>query len=192
VALALALGVAAGWTPMARAQSPGDSSGVVSRPPGTTAAQAGGERPRPWHEQPWSIMARSAILPGWGQFKNGRPLKAGIAIALEGVAAVRLVRADQDVNDALARETEALAHGDEAGAEAARADYDAAFNRRATAGWVLGIAVVLSMMDAYVDAHMLQFDADFGPDPALPDDVTGFRAGAPEARASLRWSFTGP
>jgi hypothetical protein len=29
------------------------------------------------------------------------------------------------------------------------------------------------MMDAYVDAHFLQFDADFGPDPELPDDVTG-------------------
>jgi hypothetical protein len=137
-------------------------------------------------------MARSAILPGWGQLKYGRPLKAGIAIAVEGVAAVRVVQANRDVEDALARETDALAQGDQAGADAARADYDAAFNRRTTAGWVLGLGVILSMVDAYVDAHLLQFDADFGPDPALPDDATGFRAGSRETRASLRWSFTGP
>jgi hypothetical protein len=137
-------------------------------------------------------MARSAILPGWGQFKNGRPLKAGIAIALEGVALAKVIQAGNDADDALARESDALAHGDAAGADAARADYDAAFNRRTTAGWVLGLSVVLSMVDAYVDAHLLQFDADFGPDPALPDDATGIRTGSYETRASLRWSFTGP
>ena len=137
-------------------------------------------------------MARSAILPGWGQFKNGRPLKAGIAIALEGVAAARVIAAGNDVDAALASENEALAQGDAAAAEAARADYDAAFNRRTTAGWVLGLSVVLSMVDAYVDAHLLQFDADFGPDPALPNDVIGIRTGSFEPRASLRWSFTGP
>ena len=188
--LTLTLGLLAGTTKVARSQAPGDSSGVVSAAPRTSASF--GERQRPWHQQPWSIMARSAILPGWGQFKNGRPLKAGLAIALEGVAAARVISAGNDVDAALAREDEALARGDAAAAEAARADYDEAFNRRTTAGWVLGLSVVLSMVDAYVDAHLLQFDVDFGPDPALPDDATGIRTGSFEPRASLRWSFTGP
>jgi hypothetical protein len=188
------LALLAGWlavgAPEARAQAPGDSSAVVTKAP--PARNANGELVRPWHEQPWSIMARSAILPGWGQFKNGRPLKGALAIAIEGVAAARVVSAGRDVDDALARESNALAEGDEAAAAAARADYDAAFNRRAAAGWVLGIGIVLSMVDAYVDAHLLQFDADFGPDPALPDDATGIRTGSYQTRASLRWSFTGP
>ena len=168
--------------------------------PATARAQAGdvparadtvlGERLRPWHERPAAIMARSALLPGWGQLENGRPLKAGLALALEGVAGVRLVRAWGDVNDATRRENRALALGDPAGADLARADYERAFNRRATAGWMFGIALALSMVDAYVDAHLIQFDADFGPDPALPEDTSvGALPGTPGPRLSLRWSF---
>jgi hypothetical protein len=160
----------------ARAQAPPDT--------------ARGERPRPWHERPWSIMARSAVLPGWGQLKNGRPLKAGVALALEGFAGVRLVRAWRDVDAAARREDEAFAIGDEAAAAAARADYDRAYNRRSTAGWILGAAVALSMLDAYVDAHLIQFDADFGSDPALPDDASGAALpGTPGPRLSLRLSY---
>jgi hypothetical protein len=134
-------------------------------------------------------MARSAVVPGWGQWKNGRPLKAGLALGLEGFAGVRLVRAWQDVNDASGREDRALRAGDDAAAAAARADYDRAYARRTTAGWILGAAVALSMLDAYVDAHLIQFDADFGPDPALPDDASSALPGSPGARVSLRLSF---
>ncbi len=192
----VALSVLSSAPGVARAQALADSAVVA---PATPSAQrpafrmaTGGERPRPWHQQPWSVMTRSALLPGWGQFKNRRPLKAGIAIALEGVAGARLVRAWRELDEASQQEAQALAQGDVAGAEAARAEYDRAFNRRSAAGWILGLGVVLSMVDAYVDAHLIQFDADFGPDPALPDDVTGVRAGGPGTRLSLRWSFTGP
>jgi hypothetical protein len=174
----LVLFVLLAWTAPARAQAPADT--------------IPGERHRPWHETPTWIMARSAVVPGWGQFKNGRPLKAGLAIGAEGFCGYKVVQAWQDVNAASAREDAALGAGDQAGADAARADYEEAYNRRATAGWILAGTIVLSMLDAYVDAHLLQFDADFGPDPALPDDATGFRAGSYETRASLRWSFTGP
>jgi hypothetical protein len=50
-----------------------------------------------------------------------------------------------------------------------------------------------------VDAHLLQFDADFGPDPQLFDDDDDRDAakervpgGAPEVRAGLRYHFQGP
>ena len=162
----------------------------VPAPPRAANDSTRGERQRPWHEQPWSIMARSALVPGWGQLKNGRPLKAGLAVAIEGVAGVRLVRAWRDVNDASRREDQALRMGDQEAADAARADYDRAYNRRAAAGWIVGIAVVLSMVDAYVDAHLIQFDADFGPDPALPDDTSGAAVPATSGpRLSLRYSF---
>ena len=178
LACALALVLALAWGPAAFAQAPADS--------------ARGERWRPWHERPTWIMARSAIVPGWGQLKNRRPLKAALALGLEGFAGVRVVRAWKDVDDASAREDRALRAGDAVAAAEARADYDRAYNRRATAGWILGAAVALSMLDAYVDAHLIQFDADFGPDPSLPDDASGALPGPTGARVALCLSFTGP
>jgi hypothetical protein len=163
------------WALPARAQAPADT--------------LPGERHRPWHEQPTWIMARSAVVPGWGQFKNGRPLKAGLAIGAEGFCGYKVVEAWQDVNDASAREDAALRAGDQAGADAARADYEEAYNRRATAGWILAGTIVLSMLDAYVDAHLIQFDADFGPDPSLPDDASSATPGSAGARVALCWSF---
>ena len=148
-----------------------------------------GEKHRPWHEQPSWIMARSAVVPGWGQFKNGRPLKAGVAIVAEGAAAYAMIDAWKDVDAASQREDEALANGDAAGAAKARAEYENAYTRRSNAGWILGAIVALSMLDAYVDAHMIQFDADFGPDPALPDDASSATLGSPEARLSLCVKF---
>jgi len=171
----LALALLLAFALPARAQAPADS--------------LPGEHVRPWHEQPTWIMARSAVVPGWGQFKNGRPLKAGLAIGLEGAIGYKLVDAWKDVTAASEREDEALAHGDEAAAAAARADYEDAYNRRATAAWFLAGAVILSMVDAYVDAHLIQFDADFGPDPSLPEDASSATPGSPGARVALCWSF---
>ena len=173
--LALALALLLACAGPARAQAPADSV------PGAPL--------RPWHEQPTWIMARSAVVPGWGQFKNGRPLKAGLAIGLEGVIGYKLVDAWKDVEAASEREDDALSQGDEAAAAAARADYEEAYNRRATAAWFLLGAVALSMLDAYVDAHLIQFDADFGPDPALPEDASSATPGSPGARVALCWSF---
>ena len=173
--LALVLLVLLAWAVPARAQAPADT--------------IPGESHRPWHEQPTWIMARSAVVPGWGQFKNGRPVKAGLAIGLEGVIGYKLVDAWKDVDAASQREDDALAHGDEAAAAAARADYEEAYNRRATAAWFLAGAVILSMVDAYVDAHLIQFDADFGPDPALPEDASSATPGSSGARVALCWSF---
>ena len=189
---ALALTLLAGMLVGSNAGAQVRADSALARPPARRVATPAGERPRPWHQQPWSIMARSAIVPGWGQLENRRPLKAVLAAALEGVAGVHLVRSWQEVNRASRREAQALALGDAAGAAAARADYDRAFNRRANAGWILGLGIALSMMDAYVDAHLIQFDADFGPDPALPPDNPGADAGAPRSRVSVRVSFTGP
>jgi hypothetical protein len=151
-----------------------------------------GERRRPWHATPFSIMARSAIVPGWGQAANHRWIKAVVAAGAEGFAGARFVNAWSDVNAANRKVDAALRMGDADGALAAQAEADQAFTRRANAGWILGIAAALSMMDAYIDAHFIQFDADFGPDPELPDDSTGpgsMRVGAPSLRVAVRVSL---
>jgi hypothetical protein len=170
-------------------------AGAWAQPaPADSAHARPGERVRAWHAQPWAVMMRSALVPGWGQAANRRPVKALLALGVEGWAGSRLVSSWRDVNAALAREDQAQRAGDAAGAAVARADYDAAFNRRATAGWVLGVAIAASMLDAYVDAHFLQFDADFGPDPTLPETPPRPGDAAPAARVRLGvgLEFRGP
>ena len=214
--LALAVGVilvlAAGGPAGAQSTDPGDlppvarpDSAGVTPPPGDTlrppladARDARGERRRPWHRKPWAIMARSAVVPGLGQWTNGRPVKALLVAGAEVAAGVRLADAFGETRDALARRDEALARGDEEAAAAAGADYDRAFESRSAWAWVVVTAVALSMLDAYVDAHLLQFDADFGPDPRLFDDDEGAGAGlrrpgdGPDVRVGFLVRFQGP
>ncbi len=155
-----------------------------------------GEIARPWHRQPWSIMTRSALLPGWGQWTNGRPWKALGVTAMEVGAGFATYAANQDANDALDRLAAAEGALDDEAAAQATADYDAAYNRRSTWAWILGTTLALSMLDAYVDAHLLQFDVDFGPDPEpLSDlDVAASRTlgGRPDYRVGVHLNFTGP
>jgi hypothetical protein len=157
---------------------------------------ARGERVRPWHRRPWAIMTRSALVPGLGQWTNGRPIKALLVAGGEVAAGLTLLDAHRETNDALERQRQALAAGDEVAAATAGDDYDRAFDRRATWAWIAATAVALSMLDAYVDAHLSQFDADFGPEPKLfeDDDTTGAHApgGAADLRVGLRLSFQGP
>ena len=141
-------------------------------------------------------MARSAILPGWGQWTNRRPWKAVGVTVMEAGAGWATLSANRDAGDALARRDAAeVALDDEAVAQAT-ADYDAAYNRRSTWAWILGTTLALSMLDAYVDAHLLQFDADFGPDPEPLSDLDAAvgrsHSGFPDLRAGIRLTFTGP
>lgn len=185
-----------GEAPVAADSAAVDTTGLDREVAQRPARNARGERLRPWHQAPWAIMARSGIAPGWGQWTNGRPWKALLVTGAEVTAGIRLVDAMRDTDAALERERAALAAGDEAAADRARAEYLAAFDRRATWAWIAGAAVALAMLDAYVDAHLLQFDADFGPDPKLFDDgePAGGRSsgGAPDLRVGLRLTFQGP
>ena len=90
-------------------------------------------------------MLRSAIIPGWGQWYNGKKLKAvlvlGAELALAGNAIYfnqMAVRTNDDYEKEYYRE-----------------------NRRLYLWW-LAAAHLLNVMDAVVDAHLWGFDT--GPD----------------------------
>jgi hypothetical protein len=97
-------------------------------------------------DAPWRVMLRSFLLPGWGQLYNRQWLKAGIVIAGEGtligiygVYSYRAAHA-RDVNE---REND--------------------INVRQGALWYGAGVVLLSMIDAYVDAHLYRFKEQFRP-----------------------------
>lgn len=115
-----------------------------------------------WHRKPVATMFKSTLVPGWGQWSNGKHVKAGAFFLTEGYFFYRAARAAQkewDLEDQ-GRDDEALSWNEE------RRDYT----------WWLLFVVILSMGDAYVDAHLRGFDAEFEP------TETGGRAG-------FRWTF---
>ncbi len=109
----------------------------VSGEPGTAAAQ----KPVAAKKNPTGAAMRSLAIPGWGQYYNGQKIKAALVLAAEageiGTAIYWNVRA-KGTSDP---ETKFFYQ-----------DY------RNQALWFLAGTIVLSMLDAYVDAHLFDFD----------------------------------
>lgn len=96
---------------------------------------------------PRGALLRSGILPGWGQLRNGKPVKA---VLFAGAAGGFLVASIGDVR--------ALRRADTTEQKEVRAA------RRNTRFLYFFIATTLSALDAFVDAHL----ADFGDEPVTP------------------------
>lgn len=94
---------------------------------------------------PTGALLRSLVFPGWGQWYNGKKIKAVVALTVETALIARIVVANNQLHKA---KTEA---------ERFRLE-----DRRNLTFWWLGGTTLLSMLDAYVDAYLSDFDA--GPD----------------------------
>lgn len=112
---------------------------LISR--GASAQEADSSRMTGRLPNPTAAMVRSFILPGWGQWYNGRKWKAGLFFAAEvGLAAYALYQ------DQMA---------------ASAATYEDRFyceDRRNLAFWWMAGTALLAGLDAYVDAHLAGFD----------------------------------
>jgi hypothetical protein len=97
---------------------------------------------------PSGALLRSLAIPGWGQMYNKKYLKAVIVAGGQGVllgtAIVEWKRATDSKNDA----SQPLATRLE--------DYRLHTNNRNMLLWLYAAATVVSMLDAYVDAHLSQ------------------------------------
>ncbi len=128
-----------------------------------SGGEAKPEKPSiPWTRQPKGAMLRSVVFPGWGQWHNGRKAKALAVAAGEGYLIYRAFHyghKEAEAKDLL------RAHRDDPELEARyqrSADYRG--DRRRDFTWWSIFAAVLSMGDAYVDAHLgRDFDGEFEP-----------------------------
>ena len=174
---------------------------VGARP---SAAKGDTLRKRPWHEQPRFVMARSLVVPGWGQAHNHAWLKAVLVAGAEGYLGVRVVE-DQRALDGLL--------GDIDGVRIQRADttlslvertrlegvendlvnrYNTRLDQRLGRQWLLGAALAYALVDAFVDANFRGFDVEFKHDPALPGgpaSLPGGSGGEVGVRLLLRRHF---
>ena len=91
---------------------------------------------------PRSVLIRSAVLPGWGQYYNKKPLKALFFAATSAGLLGSVVAEQNSLNDARTPEE----HEDRAA-------------RRNTRLLFFALSVTFSALDAYVDAHLSDFVA---------------------------------
>lgn len=92
-------------------------------------------------KNPTGAMLRSIIFPGWGQWYNEKRFKAVLVFGVEVGIVANTIRQNQKV-------------------QASKSDLEREFyleNRRLSNWWLAGV-ILLSMIDAYVDAHLYEFD----------------------------------
>jgi len=183
-----------------RAQAAADSTAVrdtTAASPQTetrvrrTVDPADSVRRHVWHEEPRWVMARSVIIPGWGQAHNGAWYKAA-AVATGEVWLGTLLVKDQRELDRLTQEiVDAQAAHDQEGEAELVNQYNARLDQRIARQWLFGALLAYAMVDAYVDAHFRGFELEFQTDPALPagrEPAPGGRSRL-GARLALRWDF---
>jgi len=105
-----------------------------------------------WMPNPTGAAVRSLILPGWGQAYVHQPIKAAIYGGLEFGFILSTYRQHRLYKEALDD------HRDD--------NANAYKENRNRISWYIAGVVILSMMDAYVDAHL--FDFDVSPEFTLP------------------------
>lgn len=107
-------------------------------------------------QSPTAALFKSMIVPGWGQIGNHRYLKAGLVIGVEGLLFARWLHFRNQTVDARAA-FEAVPVDELALRGQLFADFERVRDRRNLFGWLTGTAIFLSMIDAFVDAHLSDF-----------------------------------
>lgn len=100
-------------------------------------------------KSPTGALLRSMVFPGWGQWYNEQKIKAAVVFTAEGFLIGFAVYLNKKVTDSEPGSSERIFYTD----------------RRNLTYWLIGGVTLLSMLDAYVDAYLYDFDT--GPDLAL-------------------------
>ncbi|MFC1683280.1 DUF5683 domain-containing protein [Candidatus Zixiibacteriota bacterium] len=133
-------------------------------------------------KSPNGAMIRSLMVPGWGQLYNEQYIKTGLVAIAEGLLiGGAIVEHQRSLDDyAIYDDTTRT----DAARNAAYLRYSRRVNKRNDYLWYLAGAKFLSMVDAYVDAHLYRFDdGPFGVDVGLrsEDDL--------EVAVVVRWEL---
>ncbi|MBX7151178.1 hypothetical protein K1X84_06020 [bacterium] len=122
-------------------------------------------------KSPWGAVGRSLVIPGWGQLYNEQPLKAGL-FAVTDVSMLliyhqkdkkvtRIEKKRKDIDRQLKNDpflTVDQRARLNSSFNSLTGDLDDALNARNLYGWFFAISHLLSLVDAYVDAHLFKFD----------------------------------
>ena len=90
----------------------------------------------------------SAFIPGAGQFYNEKYIKSVFWIGVQTGLIIRTVQHNENVNKYRHNRNDSVAD---------KIKYNEAYNDRQSFIFWIGTSVLLSAMDAYVDAHLINF-----------------------------------
>jgi len=88
-------------------------------------------------KSPWGAVLRSAVLPGWGQVYTHQYIKAGVVFTVNAALLWTVLDYDRQWNDT---------------------KNESFRDKRNQYMWYLGLAYILTLVDAYVDASLFGFD----------------------------------
>jgi hypothetical protein len=100
---------------------------------------------------PIKAAGLSILLPGAGQVYNNQYIKAGIVVALEGLCAGYAIYHDEQADDYLKAYKKSQSALD-------YALYTDFYDKKQSDLFWLGTVIFLSSLDAFVDAHLHNFD----------------------------------
>jgi hypothetical protein len=136
-------------------------------------------------DAPAWVAARSLVVPGWGQLHNKAWFKAVGVAGAEGWLIARMVQDGKALDDLQGQINDAQTAGDEAAYDAGIAAYNARLDETVRRRWFFGAALAYAVLDAYVDAHFVDFEVEFGKDGGGHSPSPA----SPEARLKVRWTF---
>lgn len=120
-------------------------------------------------KSPRGALWRAMFIPGWGQLYNEKYLKSALIISLESFFIIRAVDFNQQKQNS--------EPGDEK---------EALIRKRNDEVWRLLVTRLLSILDAYVDAHLYNFDES--PDVGMQiKPVNGSNNLQPEITVAINW-----
>ena len=108
-------------------------------------------------QSPTAALFKSMLVPGWGQIGNREYVKAGLVVVVEGALFARWLHFRNLTVDARA-EFESLS--DPTLRRQEFEEFEKLRNKRNLFGWLTGTAIFLSMIDAFVGAHLADFPKD--------------------------------
>ena len=110
-------------------------------------------------KSPWGAVLRSAVIPGWGQFYNESYLKIPVVLGVMGYCVYGYVHNNNQYHNYsnLYNQIIVTEGYDRYNYERLREDYH---DRRDLFAVYMGLAYVLNLIDAYVDAQLFDFTVE--------------------------------
>lgn len=105
---------------------------------------------------PTGALFRSTFVPGWGQFYNRKYIKSAVIAGIEIYLINEVYHYRHKAN--IHKDHFTNLANDSTYRQAEFTRYEKALDKRGNASWFLAATIFFSMFDAFVDAHLSDFD----------------------------------
>ncbi|MCP4724788.1 MAG: hypothetical protein GY863_07115 [bacterium] len=111
-------------------------------------------------DAPKWVMFRSAVMPGWGQWHNGKKLKSAAVFSVEAYFIASYFINNNRLNDIEKEYFDLLPGLTEEEINLYRSDINYYEDNRNKYAWYFAFSVIYGMIDAFVDAYLMDFNSD--------------------------------